>query len=87
MKFLQHTGFRPTKIGGLGEDNVYIGLRFKQIQLLMGHIHNKDNTGNMILQELYYTQLIVGVHTPILDYDTAEIFLTWTDPSWITFIK
>ena len=53
----------------------------------MKHIRNKDNTGNMILQELDYTQLIAGVGTTILDDDTAACFLTWTDPSWVTSIK
>ena len=37
------------------------------MQLLMGHIRNRDDMGDMILQEIDYTQMIAGVDNPVLD--------------------
>ncbi len=63
----QHTSpaivFGPSSYGGLGLPELYTSEGIGQLRLLIGHLHLRDKTANLILIDISYLQLIVGSST------------------------
>lgn len=59
----------------------------KQLQMLLGSPRDKSETGELLESSVAYTQLGVGLITPILSQNTSSDFLQYTKRTWIDSIK
>ena len=57
----------PMKYDGHGDPSLYTRKGFQQLQLLLGHIRNKDEQGGMMRQAVEVSQLTAGTMRPILE--------------------
>ena len=69
------------------EADLFTHLAIHQTKLFLGHLRNCDETGDMLLNKLEYTQQISGLLHPILLKQTLEKFLVWTPKTWISDFK
>ena len=60
---------------------------FKQIQLLIGSLRNRDEAGDLILATLQYEQMESGYTTPLLSKNTPTTYQKWSPPTWIGSVK
>ena len=58
-----------------------------QTKLFLGHIRNKDETGDLLLTDLEFTQVHSGLEHSILHSHTPLTFLLWTEKTWMTDYK
>ena len=77
----------PSNYGGLGNISLYSMQGYKQIQLLIGSIRNKDEASKLILASLQYKQMESGYITPLLSAQTATTYQKWSPPTWIGSTK
>ena len=60
---------------------------YKQIQLMIGSIRNKDEASKLILASLKYKQMELGYITLILNDNTPITYQKWSPPTWIGSVK
>jgi len=71
---------------GLDHPEFYTTRGYKQLQLLVESLRNKDETGDLIKASLEYEQLNAGCMAPILEATTLS-YQKWTKFTWIGSIK
>jgi hypothetical protein len=76
--------FGPSQYCGLGLDHLAAVQGHTRIQYLIGHLRSKILTGNLIHNQLEYTQLEVGCETtPLaLNYERCKPLILC--PNWVT---
>ena len=77
----------PKKYGGHGDPSLYTRKGFQQLQLLCGHIRNKDKQGGMMRQEIEVSQLTAGIMRPILKEKGATDWMGWIEDTWVKDVK
>ena len=60
---------------------------YKQLQMLLGSLRDKNETGKLLESSLAYTQLEARITTPILSQHIFPIFLQYTKRTWIHSVK
>ena len=75
------------KYGGFKQSTLLMTQIYKQLQMLLGSLRDKNETGKLLESSLAYTQLEAGITTPILSQHTSPIFLQYTKRMWIHSVK
>jgi len=73
----------PRKLGGLQLKHVYCEQGNGQLRLFLGHLRNRDHTGELIIISLSYLQLLVGSTHLSLNLPYAK-YAKWVERSWLT---
>jgi len=60
---------------------------YKQPQLLLGTIRNRDDTGNHTKVSLEYEEQKSGYIVPLLSRKAPPTYPKWSPPTWIGSIK
>lgn len=79
--------YGPAKYGGWVKKELCTHLAIQQTKLFLGHLGNQDDTANMLLGELDYTQQVSGLVHSILNKETSPKFINWMPNTWITDYK
>ena len=75
----------PSDYGGLTIRHVYGEQGYGQLRLLLGHLRNKDHTGELIRISLSYLQLLVGSTKLALNLPYSK-YAGWIESSWLTSV-
>ena len=62
----------PTEYGRHGDLSLHTRKGHKQLQLMIGHIRNRDEQGDMLRMEIEALQMLAGIENPIMD-ESADI--------------
>ena len=76
-----------TQYCGLAQPTFYTIHGSKQLQLLIGTIRKKDDTGDLACAPLELEQQESGYITPILSKETQIEYQMWSPSTWISSIK
>ena len=77
----------PNDFCGLAHPPFYTQQGFKQLQMLLGTIRNKDDTGDYIKASLELEQQESGYTTPILSVETPITYQAWAPKTWVGSVK
>jgi len=77
----------PNDFCGLAHPPFYTQQGFKQLQMFLGTIRNKDDTGEYIKALLELEQQESGYITPILLVETSITYLAWSPNTWVGSVK
>jgi hypothetical protein len=75
----------PRKFGGLRLKHLYCEQANGQLRLLLGHLRNRDHTGELIIIAMSYLQIIVGSTKPFWNLPYSK-YAKWLENSWLKSI-
>ena len=77
----------PTLYGGHGDPGLYTRKGYNQVQLMLGHIRNNDEQGDMIRLEVEALQMLAGTEDPIMEESTKVKWKLWVEDTWVKDVK
>jgi len=75
----------PSRYGGLNMSHVYGEQGNGQLRLLLGHLRNRDHTGELIIIAMSYLQILTGSTRCFLNLPFAK-YSKWMERTWLTSI-
>ena len=76
----------PTSLGTIGFTNTWTDQGIAQVQLLMGHLRQQEEIGQLTIVQLEILQLVIGSVLPLLSYCLSQVFKycqrTWLLNVW-----
>jgi len=77
----------PNEYCGLAHPPFYTKQGIKQIQMALGTIQNKDDTGEYIKASLELEQQESGYIMPFFSTETLTTYIAWAPNTWIGSVK
>mmetsp|Transcript_7589 Transcript_7589/g.11012 ORF Transcript_7589/g.11012 Transcript_7589/m.11012 type:complete len:473 (+) Transcript_7589:2061-3479(+) len=71
----------PHNFGGLKLKHLYCEQANGQLRLLLGHLRNRDHTGELIIIAMSYLQILVGSTKPFWNLPYSK-YAKWLENSW-----
>jgi hypothetical protein len=93
--FLSHMGinrctkqlllFGPTSLGAIGFTNTWTDQGIAQVQLLMGHLRQQGEIGQLAIILLEILQLVIGSVLPLFSYPLSQV-LKYCQRTWLLHV-
>ena len=77
----------PTLYRGYGDPGLYTRKGHNQLQLMIGHIKNRDEQGDMLRMEIEALQMLAGTETPIMEESKETHWIKWLEDTLVKDVK